>query len=296
MNSYTVTVLGGTGFLGREIVVALLKAGFRVKVASRHPQQLALGEPGLGPVPVVCDVRKEIEVMAAVTGASAVVNAVSLYVEKGPLTFDAIHVEGASHVARACREAGVRHLVHISGIGASITSPSKYVRSRAHGEQNVRKLFPKAAVLRPSVLSAPDAGFAATLEAITRMPVVPLFGGGETRLQPVYVRDVARAVERTISMPDPAGKIVELGGSRVYSYRETLQVVMAHRRRKRLLLPVPFPWWHALATMLSLLPNPPVTHDQLYLMKEDNVVGQGVGTFADLGLEPLSLEDIVRQA
>lgn len=286
-----VTVFGGTGYLGRQITQRLAAAGWRVRVAARHAQRGGM-DPGVEPCAV--DIRDEQAVARALTGARAVVNAVGLYSEKGGSTFDAIHVEGALHVARQARAARVERVVHVSGIGVSRASPSRYVRARARGEQQVRTAFEQAVILRPSVLFGRGDSFLRSLDSITRLlPVVPLFGAGNTRLQPVYVGDVAAAVLRALEAASVPVNVYELGGSRVYTYRRIVELVLAHRGRRRLLLPVPFLLWELQAQALSLLPRPPLTADQVALMRAHNVVGPGVGTFADLGIAPRSLQDLL---
>lgn len=288
-----ITVFGGTGFLGRAIVRHFVESGVAVRIAARHPSAPEFAGASNQIELQSADVRDENSVAEAVNGATGVVNAVGLYVEKGKATFDTIHVEGAERIARRAREANIRKLVHISGIGADPGSASKYVRARAHGEQRVQSAFPEAVILRPSVLFGPNDAFLGALKTVTRLPVVPLFGKGTTRLQPVYVEDVARAVLQALETPGAAGRIFELGGAQIYSYRDILERVLAHFSRRRLLLPVPFPIWRLLARISSLLPNPPLTRDQVILMETDNVVGTGAGTFGDLGIEPYSLEQML---
>lgn len=293
MTNHLITVFGGTGFLGRVIVRQLLASGMTVRIAARHPSAPDLAGTD-GQIELQsADIRNKDSVAQALSEATGVVNAVALYVEQGKATFQAIHVEGAERVARQSREAGIRSLVHISGIGADPASPSKYVRARALGEQRVHQALPDAVILRPSVLFGPHDAFLGSLKAVTRLPVVPLFGKGTTRLQPVYVEDVARAVLRALETPEAAGSIFELGGARIYSYREIVERVLAHLGRRRLLLPVPFAVWRLLARLASLLPNPPLTPDQVMLMENDNVAGSGVDTFDDLGIEPHSLEQML---
>jgi uncharacterized protein YbjT (DUF2867 family) len=223
-----------------------------------------------------------------------VVNAVSLYVEQGGATFEAIHVRGAERLARLAREVGVSTLVHISGLGVDEASPSAYVRARAKGERCVREVMPEAVILRPSVLFGPGDAFLRSLEMITRhLPVIPLFGDGSTRLQPVYVEDVAAAIAQALERPDARGRIFELGGARVHTYREIVAMVLRHLGRRRLLMPVPFALWHALAATASLLPAAPLTRDQVYLLQTDNVVAADAATFADLGIEPRALEALL---
>ncbi len=285
-----VTVFGGTGFLGRCIVEHLHTAGARVRVAVRHTTERV--PPQGGDIEVVyADIRDGTTVAQAVRNSDAVINAVGLYVERGEATFQAVHVDGAQEVARAAREAGIGCLVHISGIGADVNSESSYVRSRALGELAVREACPGAIILRPSVLFGPGDALIRSLAAITRMsPVFPLFGGGSTRLQPVFVGDVAEAVVKAIRPPSTGEKVYELGGPRVYRYRELVELVLVHLNRKRVLVPVPFFLWEIQATLLGLLPTPPLTRDQVILMRRDNIVSDTALTFADLGVTPRSVE------
>jgi len=285
-----VTVFGGTGFLGRRIVERLGAAGARVRVAVRHTT--AGVPPQGGDVEVVCaDVREGTTVAQAVRDSDAVVNAVGLYVEQGEATFQAVHVGGAQEVARAAREAGIPRLVHLSGIGADVNSESSYVRSRALGELAVREAFTEATILRPSVLFGRGDALFRSLGAITRIsPVLPLFGDGSTRLQPVFVDDVAEAVVKAVGSPSASGKVYELGGPRVYRYKELVELVLVHLKRRRVLVPVPFFVWEIQATLLGILPNPPLTRDQVILMRRDNVVSDTAFTFADLSITPRAVE------
>ncbi|MBB3232823.1 complex I NDUFA9 subunit family protein [Halomonas stenophila] len=286
-----ITVFGGTGFLGATLVRELVELGRPVRLVARRPVRPAWVEPGDPLETVAADIRDDDAVAAAVAGAGAVVNAVSLYVETRRLRFETIHVEGAGRLARLAREAGVIRLVQLSGIGADSRSPSAYVRARARGEAAVLDAMPKAIILRPSVLYGPEDAFLATLARLTRLPAIPLFGRGETRLQPVHVVDAARAIAHLTGADAPRRRLFELGGADVMSYREILALVMSHLHRERPLVPVPFLAWRALAMLASPLPSPPLTRDQVLLMQRDNVVGDGVGTFADLGLDARSLRE-----
>ncbi len=296
MSRLTVTVFGATGFLGGAVVARLLDAGLSVRVASRHPGRLSIKGPADRVALLPADVREQATVIAAVEGAQAVINAVGLYLERGAETFDAVHVHGAASVAKSAARAGVEKLIHLSGIGADETSASPYVRARARGEALVRENFAGANIVRPSVLFGPGDAFLNAIDAITRLaPVFPLFGRGETRLQPVYVGDVADAIFRLIDGDAGRGRVCELGGPRVYTYRQVVQAVLRFRRRRRLLLPLPFALWSAQAKLLSLLPEPPLTEDQIILMRDDNLVGDGVVTLEDLGASAHSLEAMLPQ-
>ena len=290
MNDQTVTVFGGSGFLGRAVVQRLARSGATVRVAARRPEGAAfVGEEAqVERWPV--DIDDEDAVAAALEGATGAVNAVSLYAESGGRTFEGIHVRGAIRIAEAARAAGVERLAHISGIGVDPASPSPYVAARARGERGARDACPATVALRPSVIFGRHDRFLSTLDAVTRLPVIPLFGQGRTRLQPVHVDDVAAAVETVLRTPDAARTgVFELGGAGIYTYREIVRRVLQHRRRHRPLVPVPFTAWHVLARMGALLPGPPLTRDQVILMETDNVVGVNAATFTELGIEPTSL-------
>lgn len=293
-----IAVFGGSGFLGRVIVDQLVSAGMTVRVAVRHPNTTKLSDEtvrGGHVVSVYADVADERSVGRALEGCDAAVNAVGLYVERGIDTFRNVHERGALHVARQSARAEVKALVHVSGIGVDLNSPSRYVRSRARGEMLVREAFPAATILRPSVLFGPEDTFLNTLIAIVRRsPVLALFGAGNTRLQPVYVDDVAKAVLRVMTSSSAQGKVYELGGPQIYRYRGLLERVFKETGRSGILVPVPFFLWDALAQLLMLLPNAPLTTDVVTLMRRDNVVGETVLTFADLDLAPTAVEPILR--
>jgi uncharacterized protein YbjT (DUF2867 family) len=223
-----ITVFGGSGFLGREIVRRLAADGAEVRIAVRHPERAAfLTESSGGQITAVqADVWDEASVGPAIAGADAVVNTVGHYVERGAASFEAIHGQGARHVAVAAARAGIERLAHISGIGADPTSDSAYVRARSIGERLVTAALPSATILRPSILFGPEDAFFNRLAALARvLPALPLFGRGEVRLQPVYVGDVAAAVGQALTTSAGVGKLYELGGPRSYSYRALVRLV-----------------------------------------------------------------------
>jgi NADH dehydrogenase len=288
-----ITVFGGSGFLGRRIVLRLANDGAEDRVAVRHPERAAFltGTRTAGPITAVrADVWDEASVAPAVAGADAVVNTVGHYVERGRASFEAIHGQGARHVAAAAARAGIARLVHISGIGADPQSDSAYVRARGIGERLVAEALPAATIFRPSVMFGPEDAFLNRLAALARvLPVLPLFGRGDVRLQPVYVDDVAAAVATVLTTPVAAGKLYELGGPRIYSYRVLVRLVLEQTGRRRLLLPVPYRAWD----LLAALPGSPVSRDQIKLMRQDNLVAPGALTFADLGIQATALEAVL---
>jgi NADH dehydrogenase len=297
MSERLVTVFGGTGFLGRHLVERLRAEAWAVRVAVRHPERLAGAQTDFSPSPptwVSADVRDPAAVARALDGASAAINAVGLYRERAGATFEAVHVAGAGTVAGAAAAAGLERLIHVSGIGADAASSSSYVRARAAGEAAVRAAFAGSTILRPSVLFGPGDSFIGALDALARItPVLPLFGAGDTRLQPVFVGDVAAAAARALAMPGSTGQLYELGGPRIYTYRALLELLLARSGRRRLLLPVPFVLWRILATVAKLLPRPPVSEAQVTLMSRDNLVAPEARGLADLAITPTALESIL---
>ena len=294
-NDSLVTVFGATGYLGRHVVRHLSQQGYRVRAAARHlrPDLFELNSTAVEQIEA--DVTDTTSVAAAVRGANGVVNTVGLYVEKGAATFDAVHVRGAGCVASNSTVAGAR-LVHISGIGVDAESPSPYIKARAIGEQRVREAAPDAVILRPSALFGPGDAFLRSLfNLVYALPVVPLFGSGRTRLQPVFVDDVANAVSAALDRTDTKGKVYELGGPEIYTYRGLLQTLATYAHKKRGFFPVPFLVWDMQAVLASLLPNPPLTRDQVALMRVDNVVGAKALGFTDLAIEPRALQDLLPQ-
>ena len=292
-----VTVFGGTGFLGRRVVRHLRDANFSVRIASRHPEQgsppFAGGESSVESVRA--DINDDASVLAATRDASAVVNAVSLYVEHGKDTFRSVHVEAAGRVARLARQSGSARIAHLSGIGSDVRSTSSYIRSRGEGEEAVRQAFPRATMIRPAVMFGPGDAFATPLLKMLRvLPLFPMFGRGQTRLQPVYVDDVAEAIARALRVPD-AALAYDLAGPRIYTYEELLRTMAAHVGKTPLLLPLPFALWRAIGHASKILPNPPITPSQVELMQIDNVASPAASGFDALGLSPRALEEILPQ-
>ena len=295
-NERTVAVFGGTGFLGRRVVRHLRKRGFSVRIASRHPDRgtdlFALDDPQLQSVEA--DINDEQSVARALAGAYGAVNAVSLYIEHGTETFHSLHVECAQRLATQACQAGVERLVHVSGIGADAASPSLYVRKRGEGELAVRAAFADALLIRPAVMFGPDDSFLSTIiTLLERLPIYPMFGRGLTRLQPVYVEDVAEAITRALHRTEKHPITFECGGPQVYSYEELLKAVAHEASLKPKLIPIPFVAWHALAWLAEMLPSPPITRNQVELMQIDNVASPEMPGFAELGISPLSIEEIL---
>ena len=293
----TVVVFGGGGFLGRRLVDRLTAEGMTVRVAVRHPDpaRIELRSTGFERVTVVpADVRDQASVAAAIAEADAVVNAVSAYVEKGGVTFDAVHVRGAENVAREAAAAGVARLVLVSGIGADPDSSSPYIRARGGGERVVQQVFPGATIVRPGAMFGPGDALFGTLAALARLlPALPLIGGGSTRLQPIFVEDVADAISSILSDPGTVGRTYELAGPKVYTLHELVSMTLQLMGKRRLLVPIPFAVAEVQARLLEFLPNPPLTTGQVDLLKTDNVASGVLADVQDLGIQPRTVEEVI---
>jgi uncharacterized protein YbjT (DUF2867 family) len=299
MNDRTVAVFGGTGFLGRRVVRQLSRHGFSVRIASRHPDRghrlFGLDDPQLQSV--AANIHDERSVADALAGAHGMVNAVSLYVERGRETFHSVHVESAQRLAAQAHRAGVGRVAHVSGIGADAVSQSLYIRKRGEGELAVRAAFADALLIRPAVMFGPDDAFLTTiLKLLRRLPIYPMFGRGLTGLQPAFVEDVAaEAVASALQGTERHAITYECGGPRVYSYEEFLRAVAHEAGLKPMLIPIPFAAWHALAWISEMLPSPPVTRNQVELMQLDNVCSPEMPGFGQLGILPHTVEGILQQ-
>lgn len=297
-----ITVFGGSGFVGRYIVRILAKRGFRVRVATRRPH-LAGDLKVMGVVGqiqlVQANLRDDASVARAVHGADAVVNLVGVLSQSGRQTFSSLHADGARTVAEAAKAAGVARLIHVSAIGADAGSESLYARSKAEGEAAAAKAFKGATILRPSIIFGAEDQFFNRFAAMARfVPALPLIGGGATKFQPVFVGDVAEAAANALADPKTRGQVYELGGPKVYSFREIMEFILDTVDRRRLLVPLPFP----VATMMGLggemfgaLPfaEPFLTRDQVRQLRVDNVVHPRASGIEDLGVRPETVEAIV---
>jgi uncharacterized protein YbjT (DUF2867 family) len=300
-----VTVFGGSGFLGRHVVRALCKRGYRVRVAVRRPDLAGHLQP-LGRVgqihAVAANLRYPGSVEAAARDADIVVNLVGILFEGGRQRFESVHAFGAEAVALAAAAYGAR-LIHISAIGADPDAPSHYARTKAMGEKLALAAMPSATILRPSILFGPEDDFFNKFAALARIaPALPLIGGGHTRFQPVFAGDVASAILAAIDRPETGGAIYELGGLEVMSFKALMQFVLATIERRRLLVPIPFGIARIMAFFLQLPPKllatkPLLTQDQVDLLLRDNIVSpeaEHAGrTLEGLGIEPVAMGAIV---
>ena len=292
----SVTVFGGSGFLGRHLVKRLADAGARLRIAVRDPNAAYFLKPAgdVGQiVPVAANIRDDTQVAAAVEGAWGVINLVGILFERGRQTFDAMHAEGARRIAEASAKAGAERLVQVSAIGAAMDSPSLYARTKAAGEAWAREAFPDVTIVRPSVVFGPEDDFLNRFAVMARLaPALPLFGGGKTKFQPVYVGDVAAAIAKILDDDKTKGRLYELGGPRTMSLREVFELVTRETRRRRFLVPMPMWMAEVNAAFLQWLPNPPLTPDQVTLLRRDNVVAPKARGLAELGVTPTPVEAI----
>ena len=300
--SQLVTIYGGSGFVGRYIARRMARAGWRVRVAVRRPNEAmhvkSYGVPGQVE-PVFCNIRDDASVRAVMQGADAVVNCVGILAESGKQRFDAVQAKGAERIARIAADLGVARMVHLSAIGANKDSDSTYARTKAAGEAGVLRHMPRAVILRPSIIFGAEDQFFNRFAGMTRLgPILPVVGA-ETRFQPVYVDDVAQAAVKGVT-GEVAPGIYELGGPEVLSFRALMQMMLRVIRRRRLVLNIPFGIASLMAMAMELIGTvtfglvpPQITRDQIRNLKLDNVVSVGARTFADFGIDPVAAEAVL---
>ena len=297
-----VTIFGGSGFVGRYIARRLAKEGWRVRVAVRRPNEAMFVKPYgvVGQVePVLCNVRDDASVASVLDGADAVVNCVGILAPDGKNTFDAVQAEGAGRIARLAQAAAIERMVHVSAIGADVDSDSAYAQTKAKGEAAVLEHMPSTMILRPSIIFGPEDQFFNRFAGLSRMgPVLPVIGA-ETRFQPVYVDDVAQAAVLGVT-GKASGGVYELGGPDVRSFRALMQHMLGVIRRRKIILNIPFPVARLMGfsfDMLSIVSGglvpAQVTRDQVRNLAKDNVVSEHCKSFADLGIEPTSMDAVL---
>jgi uncharacterized protein YbjT (DUF2867 family) len=299
MEQRVITIVGGTGFLGRYVVKLLASAGYRLRVISRRPNA-ALHLKTAGSVGQIVLVSGNITDPATLVGkiedSYAVINLAGILFESGKQSFAQIHAHGAEKLAQMAKAAGIQRFIHVSALGVDKARNSDYARTKLLGEKAVLSAFPEATILRPSVIFGPEDNFFNQFAAMASLsPALPLLGGGRMRFQPVYVGDVAKAIEVCLNRPDAMGQVYELGGPNTYSFREILNYIMQVTGKQRMLVPVPLKLASVIGLCSEILPRPPLTRDQVKLLRSDNVVSNGARTFAHLGIVPTAVEIIVPQ-
>ena len=298
MNIKQVTVFGGSGFIGRAIVRALAPQGYLIRVACRR---IELAEPlktagDVGQITLMrTNLRMPDSVAIAVKGSDAVINAAGIPFQRGRQRYRAVHVEGARTIAEAARAAGVPRLVHMSGIGAeSRSSKNRFIQSKVEAEDAIIAAFESATILRPSVVFGPDdAMFNRLAKIAAQAPFMPVVGNGRAKVQPVFAGDVGAAAAAVLARPETAKSVFELGGPKVYTYREIAALTLREIRRDKPIIGVPVGLMKIAGWFAEFLPVPPLTHDQVDLLTTDNVVRGGAKTLADLGIVPTAVEVIL---
>lgn len=295
-----ITVFGGTGFLGRHIIWQLAKTGATIRVATRMPKRALFLKPAgtVGQViPFFCDINDDASVRTVMAGATHAVNLVSILNQCGKNTFQRVNVDAAERVARIANEEQLDTLIHVSALGTSSDSLSEYARSKAEGEKRARAAFSRTVTLRPGVVFGPEDNFFNRFAAMARIaPALPLIGGGRTKLQPVYVGDVAQAVLNIIASPDIEkfdGKVFELAQGRAYTFRELMDVMQAQTGQTRGYISLPFGIAKILGAVAGLLSGKPLTADQVKSLQRDSVATPNAPCLADLGVAATSLESIL---
>ncbi|HUY67826.1 MAG TPA: complex I NDUFA9 subunit family protein [Alphaproteobacteria bacterium] len=291
-------IFGGSGFVGRHVIRRLAKEGAVIRVPARDPDKALFLKPAgdVGQiVPFHCNPRSDASVASAIGNSGAVINLIGIIAEQGRTTFQSVHVEMAARIARLAREQGATHFIQMSALLADAHGTSSYARSKAAGEDAVRAFFPEATILRPSLIFGPEDHFFNQFAAMARyMPALPLIGGGMTKFQPVYVGDIAHAIAEILYRPEAMGRIYELGGPEVYSFRELLELMLRETGRRRGFINVPWNIAELKAAVLGLLPNPPLTRDQVAMLKTDSVIADKTAlTLHNLGIAPTALEMIL---
>lgn len=297
MESRIITVIGGSGFLGRYVVRALAQKSYRIRVLCRDTEKASFLKPygDVGQIAIQYgDITDPETIEKNIDGSYAVINLVGVLFEKGSQSFSDIHTTGAEKVARFAIQADVKKYIHISSLGVDRAVSSHYARTKLQGEESVLSVFPNATILRPSVVFGPEDNFYNMFASMASMfPVLPLIGGGKTMFQPVYVNDVADAVMVALHESNTAGNIYELGGPNIYSMQEILTNILEIIGKKRKFISLPFTVGSLIGLMNEALPNPMITRDQVRLLKYENTVSAGSKNFSDLGIQPTSTQLIV---
>ncbi|TAH37775.1 MAG: complex I NDUFA9 subunit family protein [Alphaproteobacteria bacterium] len=300
MSSHThskIVVFGGSGFIGRYVVKRLAALGAVIAVPTRNVEKAkflrTFGDVGQI-APIACEISNEASLRAVIKNADAVINLPGILFESGKSKFDSVHHKIPMNIAAISRECGVKTLVHISAIGADENSNSAYARSKAKGERAVAREYSGAVILRPSIVFGPEDNFFNLFAGMAQLfHMLPLIGGGQTKFQPVYVGDVADAVVAAIFNDAARGKIYELGGPKIYTFAELMQIMLRQTGQKACLISVPFWWAKVKAAFLQLMPRPLLTIDQVRMLEKDNLVGGSVLKLKDLGITPTALEVIL---
>lgn len=296
-----IAVFGASGFIGRPLVQRIARTGALIRVPTRDLEKSLILKPMGDPghiAPVFCSLRSDSSVAQAIGKAETVVNLIGTLHGKGHNGFQDVHVDGAARIARLARESGVKRLIHMSSLAADAQSSSAYARSKAAGEEAVRAYFPDAAIFRPSLVVGPEDKFFRMFSRMAKLsPFLPLIGGGETQFQPVCVGDVAEAMFRVLNASETGSgaQTYALGGPQIYSFRQMMTLMLEAMGIRRRFVSIPWGMAQALGAALEIIPNPPLTRDQVELLKTDNIIcpESGLKTLGDLGITPTPIEAVL---
>ena len=297
LSGKTVSLIGGTGFVGRALAGKLLNAGARVIILSRNAERAKRLKTGgaIGQLTAIAgNALDDADLLSVISPADIVINLVGILAPSGQQTFSALQAELPARIGRMAKEVRCQRVVHVSALGAKLKSPSKYARTKAEGERGLLRQFPDAVIIQPSIIFGPGDGFFNRFGQMAMFaPALPVIGGGTNLMQPVYVGDVADAVLAVLTQEEAKGQIYQLGGPQIYSFADLMRFTLACVGRRRLLVPVPFSVVSLPAAIFGLLPNPPLTLDQLKLLKVDNVCQKSALGLNELGINPTAIESVV---
>lgn len=297
MQGKQITIFGGAGFIGRSLVQKLAYEGAIIRVPVRDPSRAlflkTMGHVGQVTLLKINPYDKQ-EIEACCTDSEIVINLIGILYEKGNSTFKRLHIDLAETIAKSATKEGTKRFLHMSALSADPTSKSEYAITKSQGEQAVLKTYPQATIFRPSLVFGPHDHFFNRFSEISRFsPVLPLIGSGQIHLQPVYVEDIVEAMIMAAKQPETQGRIYELGGPKIYSFKELFELMLKIIQLKRLLLPIPYCIAKIVGFFCEFLPTPPLTRDQVKLLEKDNVLSKNSLTFRDLGILPSALESIL---
>jgi len=298
MSSGLITIVGGSGFIGRHLVGRLAAKGYRIRLAVRDTERAAalMTQGDVGQVVgMQTNIRNKESVERAVAGADIVINLVGLLYQAGSQSFNSVHLDGAATVAAAAKAAGASHMIQMSALGASASSEAMYARTKAGGEEAVLREFEGATILRPSVVFGADDDFTNQFAALTALaPALPLLNGGATQMQPVWVEDLVEAIVTIIETPDAQGKIYEFGGPDVLSLKEIIEAILTVTGRSCMILPAPEAGMKFMAFFMQLWPGKPMlTVDQVKLLKSENILTGDCAGFGELGIDPSVMSTVL---
>ena len=297
MKQKIATIFGATGFIGRHLIRRLTEKDFRIIVATRSPYLHGylkpLGDPGQIDLERV-NLFDEKTLKVLLKNSNVVVNLVGILYETRKQKFENIHSKFPELLSKLCNEHGIEKFIHLSALGINEDVKSMYMRTKLQGEKNILNNFDNSIILRPSIVFGPEDNFFNQFASLSQfLPFLPMIGGGQTKFQPIYVGDVAKAIATILETEEIDNKIYELGGAEIFTFQQLMNILLKEIQKRRFLIPIPFSIAKFMARILQLFPKPLITTDQIEMLKEDNVVSNNYGTLLDLNIEPATIESIL---